>query len=84
MKVSKEGNKVITEVEESDIPAGQTMEMAVDALFCSAKTLENRHRTSPSFSDRVIDGDPAALKELAQMRKNVHQEFNERWEILPG
>jgi hypothetical protein len=80
MKASKEGNKVIIEVEESDIPLGQTMEMAVDALFIGTKAIESLPR---SFAPRVLGGEPGAMDQLRQLKKDTTREFQERWEILP-
>lgn len=78
MKVNKEGNKIILEVEPSDIIGGD-VELTVDALYTGVCTmLRMQHLASGFFA-----GDQAAMAEVQSALVDATGDLADRWELLP-
>ena len=73
MKFSREGHKIILEVEPADCSPGHDLEMTAD-LFLQCMKLGYRN---PEIEAAVLN-----THTMFRERDRLMEDFNERWEIL--
>ena len=78
MKVNKEGNRIILEVEPSDIVHGD-LEMTVDALYTGICTMLRMQHLAPGF----FAGDQASMSAVQSELVDVANDLALRWELPP-
>lgn len=76
MKIYREKNRVILEVEEKDCPPGTDTEMAADAML--AGMLVGQEHIEASLHP---DGPPPTQEQLRENLENARADVLERWEV---